>query len=153
MAAPALLLELARPLRELPPQPPAGVSRSALSCLLTTNSVFFPGRRIFDFEISNQFVLLSQVRTKMGALSEQKSAYAAIAKKEGSLVVRDLIDVITPLVARHQEARSKVTDEQVRCFMTPRCSRSSFSNLRKSPPSSTAGRTQTFETFAAVAFR
>jgi V-type H+-transporting ATPase subunit C len=36
------------------------------------------------------------VRTKMGALSEQKSAYAAIAKKDGSLAVRDLIDVITP---------------------------------------------------------
>jgi V-type H+-transporting ATPase subunit C len=43
------------------------------------------------------------VRTKMSALSEQKSAVAAIAKKDGSLAVRDLIDVITPDLVKESD--------------------------------------------------
>jgi V-type H+-transporting ATPase subunit C len=43
------------------------------------------------------------VRTKMSALSEQKSALAAVAKKDGSLAVRDLIDVITPDLVKESE--------------------------------------------------
>jgi V-type H+-transporting ATPase subunit C len=43
------------------------------------------------------------VRTKMSALSEQKSAVAAVAKKEGSLAVRDLIDVITPDLVKESD--------------------------------------------------
>jgi len=43
------------------------------------------------------------VRTKMSSLSEQKSAVAAVAKKDGSLAVRDLIDVITPDVVKESD--------------------------------------------------
>ena len=32
----------------------------------------------------------------------------------------ELTKVITPLVLRHQEARSKITDDIVKTFMTPR---------------------------------
>ena len=35
-------------------------------------------------------------------------------------IKEELIKVITPLVARHQKARSRVTDDVVRAFMTPR---------------------------------
>ena len=35
-------------------------------------------------------------------------------------IKKELIDVITPMVLRHQKARALVTDDQVRTFMTPR---------------------------------
>ena len=33
---------------------------------------------------------------------------------------KELIDVLTPLVLAHQEARKKVTDDLIKEFMTPR---------------------------------
>ena len=35
-------------------------------------------------------------------------------------IKQELVDVIAPLVATHQKARAKVTDDVVRAFMTPR---------------------------------
>lgn len=35
-------------------------------------------------------------------------------------IKKALIDVITPIVTRHQKARAAVTDDVVRAFMAPR---------------------------------
>ena len=52
-------------------------------------------------------------------LARIKEEYSAGRMLSGEIKA-ELIQCITPLVQRHQQARAKVTDEIVKTFMTPR---------------------------------